>query len=312
MYCIETKQLYKTYKTGVNALQAIDIKVKQGEVFSLLGRNGAGKSTLINILTTFCIPTSGEVLLLGKTINKHHLFDIRSHIASVAQKNSIDEHLTLLENMKFQSRIYKIDREIAKQRINDLIDIFELQPYLHYPIANYSGGIKRRLDIAMNMIANPRILFLDEPTVGMDVFSRKAMWKCIEQIKQSFHTTIFLTTHYLEEAEFLSDTICIINQGKKLIQGSKEELAQYIKKQYIYIAIEERICLEKAIDILQNKYPKQHIIQKETQLLIDPNALSLQDIILLLLEHHITFSDVYIMKPSLEDIFLTITSKEEL
>ena len=182
MYAIQTQNTVKKYKNGVQALNGINISVKTGEIFSLLGQNGAGKSTLIKILTTYLKPTSGKVIMFDQDI--HNQTDVvRSTIACVAQQTSIDTHLSLEENMMFQSRLYKIPKAKAKEKIEELIRDFELEQYRNYPVSSYSGGVKRRLDIALNMMSNPKILFLDEPTVGMDIQSRMRMWDMLLKIR---------------------------------------------------------------------------------------------------------------------------------
>lgn len=168
MYAIEAQNVVKQYKNGVQALNGLNISVKTGEIFSLLGQNGAGKSTLIKILTTYLKPTSGNLIMLGKDI-AGQADKVRSEIACVAQQTSIDMHLSLEENMMFQSRLYKIPKAEAKKKMETLIADFGLEQYRKYPVSSYSGGVKRRLDIALNMMTNPKILFLDEPTVGMDI-----------------------------------------------------------------------------------------------------------------------------------------------
>lgn len=200
MHAIQVDHVVKRYKNGVQALNGLSLSVKEGEIFSLLGQNGAGKSTLIRILTTYLCPTAGEIEMMGKDIKKDAAV-IRSQIACVAQQTSIDTYLSLEENMMFQSRLYKIPKAEARQRMERLISDFGLSQYRKYPVSSYSGGVKRRLDIALNMMVNPKILFLDEPTVGMDIQSRIAMWDMMKKIRDGFGTTIFLTTHYLEEAD---------------------------------------------------------------------------------------------------------------
>ncbi len=222
-YAIETENIIKRYKNGVQALSGVFLSVKAGEIFSLLGENGAGKSTLIRILTTYLRPTSGEVTVFGKNIYTEAAW-IRSQIACVAQQTSIDTQLSLEENMLFQSRLYKIPKADAVKQMEKLIYGFGLERYRKYPVASYSGGVKRRLDIALNMMSKPRILFLDEPTVGMDAGSRNLMWEMMKQIRDEFKITIFLTTHYLEEAERLSNHICIMKDGKTVKQGTLAEL----------------------------------------------------------------------------------------
>lgn len=184
MPVIHVQNLVKQYKNGVQALNGLNLSIESGEIFSLLGQNGAGKTTLIHILTTYLRPTHGNVMIFKKDLYQDAAF-IRSKIACAAQRTSIDTHLSLTENMMFQSRLYKVPTAEAKQRMNNLIDCFGLARYLKYPVSSYSGGVTRRLDIALNMMSNPKILFLDEPTAGMDIQSRMAMW---DMLKISFET----------------------------------------------------------------------------------------------------------------------------
>ena len=250
MYAIKVHNLSKTYKNGIQALSGLNIQVKSGEIYSLLGENGAGKSTLIKILTTFLKPTSGNITMLGKDIQQNSIY-IRSNIACVSQQTSIDTNLSLEENMMFQAELYKIPKAEAKKRMAKLIKDFELTSYLKYPISSYSGGIKRRLDIAMNMITNPKILFLDEPTVGMDIQSRKMMWDMVRKIRNEFGATIFLTTHYLEEADNLSDTVCIMKGGKEIIQGSPSQLKHYLRQNNIEIKLVSDLDVKAVLEFSQ-------------------------------------------------------------
>lgn len=312
MLAIETHELVKQYKNGVRALDNLNLEVNKGEIFSLLGPNGAGKSSLINILTTFYKPTSGNVTMLGKDICKEPAW-VRTHIACVAQHISIDEHLSLMENMTFQSRLYKVDPKVAKIRINSLIDIFELSRYLKYPTASYSGGVKRRLDIAMNMVSMPKILFLDEPTVGMDAMSRKAMWEMLLKIRDEYGTTIFLTTHYLEEADRLSDTICIMKDGKEVVQGTLKSLRGYIKQNMLCIAFSSTREAKKYKGILENmEFTKFADVRDNSVVLgVDDSRTSFTIVNKWLLEHHVAFDAIEIVEPSLEDVFLALTGSEE-
>lgn len=312
MIAIEINNLIKQYKNGVKALDDLSLRVKQGETFSLLGPNGAGKSSLINILTTFYKPTSGNVTMLGKDLYKEPAW-VRTQIACVAQHVSIDDHLSLMENMMFQSRLYKVDNATAKKRISTLIDSFGLSQYLKYPVASYSGGVKRRLDIAMNMVSMPKILFLDEPTVGMDIISRKAMWKIIQKIKNDFKTTIFLTTHYLEEADVLSDTICIMKEGHELIQGTPESLKQYIKQNILHIGFSDTQKVKECASILSKAHILPSINVRENSIFSDSgnNRKIFENINKWLLENNISFKSIEIIEPSLEDVFLKLTGMKE-
>ncbi len=312
MLAIDIDKLVKQYKNGVRALNELSFKVNRGEIFSLLGPNGAGKSSLINILTTFYKPTSGHVTILGKDLCKEPKF-VRTQIACVAQRISIDEHLSLMENMIFQSRLYKVDKQVAKERINSLVENFELSGYLKYPTSSYSGGVKRRLDIAMNMVSSPKILFLDEPTVGMDVESRKAMWKMLLKIKDEYNTTIFLTTHYLEEADQLSDTICIIKDGKELAQGTSNSLRSYIRQNMLHISFSNNHKAKEYKKRLDNTGLIQFANVRGISVFasVDNSRTAFTSVNKWLLDCDVEFDAIEIVEPSLEDVFLALTGSEE-
>ena len=312
MDAICVKDLAKKYRSGVQALDGLTLTVNEGEIFSLLGPNGAGKSTLINVLTTYLRPTSGRVIMFGKDVC-HEATAVRGKISCVAQRTSIDSYLSLTENMMFQSKLYKVPKPEAQKRMKSLISCFGLEQYLKYPVLSYSGGVKRRLDIALNMMSNPKVLFLDEPTVGMDIQSRMAMWDMVKKIRNNFGTTIFLTTHYLEEADELSDTICIMKKGKEIIQGSPNALREYLRQDMLKISFaskeEAKNCFE----------PLKSIINlKESDLRHDKIITNLKSghadfkkANRWLLEHDISFLGIEIMQPTLEDVFIRLTGEYE-
>lgn len=309
MYAIQVENVSKTYPNGVQALSNLSLTIQEGEVFSLLGKNGAGKSTLIHILTSLAKHDTGNITVFDKDLQKDN-HAIRFLIACVFQRVSVDTNLTLTENMMFQSKLYKIPHEEALARMKQLIHEFELSSYEKYPIASYSGGIKRRLDIAVNMMSNPKILFLDEPTVGMDIQSRKAMWRMIQKIRNDFHTTIVLTTHYLEEADALSDTICILRDGHAVCQGSPNELKQYLKQDTIRIQFLDKEALSQTkqlLDTLSRSYTLDH-----REIRIDTkNSHDLQELTAFVLKHDIAFKGIERSQPTLEDVFLRLTKKED-
>lgn len=311
MLAIEIDKLSKQYKNGVKALDNLSLKVNSGEIFCLLGPNGAGKSSLINILTTYYKPTCGNVTVLGKDLCKEASW-IRTQIACAAQHVSIDEHLSLMENMMFQSRLHKVEPKAAKERINYLINSFELSGYLKYPTVSYSGGIKRRLDIAMNMISMPKILFLDEPTVGMDVESRKAMWEMMLKIRDEYETTIFLTTHYLEEADKLSDTICIMKDGKELVQGTPASLRGYIRQNILRIAFPSADEIKKYKDSIDNMelIKFSNVRDNSIFLVVDDSRAAFTTVNKWLLDNNIKFHAIEIVEPSMEDVFLALTGSQ--
>ncbi|CAB1245265.1 ABC-2 type transport system ATP-binding protein [Ruminococcaceae bacterium BL-4] len=311
MIAINVKNLVKKYKNGIQALDGLTLMVNEGEIFSLLGPNGAGKSTLINILTTFLCPTSGSVSLLGKD-ETHEAAAIRTQISCVAQRTSIDSHLSLTENMMFQSRLYRVPKLEAQRRMKLLISHFGLERYLKYPVSSYSGGVKRRLDIALNMMSKPKILFLDEPTVGMDIGSRMAMWDMVKKIRNDFGTTIFLTTHYLDEADQLSDTICIMKNGKEVIQGSPNTLREYLRQDMLTISFpskeEAKNCFEPLKSVIKLKEPDLRHDKIITSL--KNGHVDLEKANLWLLEHDIPFLGIEITQPTLEDVFIRLTGED--
>lgn len=303
MEIIQIKNLIKKYKNEKKVLDIKKLTVKQGEIFSLLGPNGAGKSTLINILTTYLDYDSEEIKILGKNLREESK-EIRKNIACVAQNISIDEHLSLEENLIFQGNLYGIAKEELKKRAERFIDEFELKEYVKSPVSTYSGGIKRRLDIAVNMISCPKILFLDEPTVGIDIHSRKIIWEMMKRIKDKYGTTIFLTTHYLEEAQELSDYICIMKNGDIAAQGTINDLEKYINQKIIKIEFEN----EKNAEYAKEKIFKDKSVRlKKNELYLKIDS---QDEIIylnkILLDNKIDFLYFGLLKPNLEEIFISI------
>ena len=311
MTAVSVKNLVKKYKNGVRALDGLTLTVNEGEIFALLGPNGAGKSTLINVLTTFLRPTSGSVILFGKDVARE-ASAIRTQISCVAQHTSIDSHLSLTENMMFQSRLYRVPKPEAQKRMKSLISCFGLERYLKYPVSSYSGGVKRRLDIALNMMSKPKIMFLDEPTVGMDIMSRMAMWDMVKKIRSDFGTTIFLTTHYLEEADKLSDTICIIKNGKEVIEGSPDDLKEYLRQDMLKIDFPSKEEAQKCF------WPLKSVIElKEADLRHDKiitglknGRIDLEKANRWLLNHNIPFLGIEIMQPTLEDVCIRLTGED--
>lgn len=308
MDAIQTENITKQYKNGVQALSGLTISVKAGEIFSLLGQNGAGKSTLIRILTTYMRPTSGEVTMLGKRIYTDAAW-IRSKVACVSQQTSIDTHLSLEENMMFQSRLYKIPKEDAVRRMETLISDFGLERYRKYPVSSYSGGVKRRLDIALNMMSNPKILFLDEPTVGMDLQSRNSMWAMMKKIRDDFETTIFLTTHYLEEADTLSSNICIMKEGKEVKQGTPKELRSLLRENTIRVKFMTDAEARTHKQAIKSFFPQEEMVIRNSAILIHSHEATsdLERIISFLLKRRIPFQGIESAQPTLEDVFLRLT-----
>ena len=223
MYSIETKKLTKKYKDKV-AVNGIDLQIKEGELFALLGVNGAGKTTTIKMLSGLILPTSGDITIENMDMKKETL-KIKEILNVSPQETAIAPNLTVKENLEFMAGVYQIkDKE---KKINELVKQFKLDEVLKKKAKTLSGGWQRKVSIAISLINDPKILFLDEPTLGLDVIARKELWKVIEGLKGK--KTIILTTHYMEEAESLSDRVGIMANGNLVDVGTSKELIKKTK-----------------------------------------------------------------------------------
>ncbi len=223
MNAIETKNLTKKFKDKI-AVNAINLNIKQGELFALLGTNGAGKTTTIKMLSGLILPTSGSIKIDNMDMKKD-VFKIKEILNVSPQETAIAQNLTVKENLEFMAGVYEIkDKE---QKINELIKLFKLDEVLNKKAKTLSGGTMRKVSIAISLINDPKILFLDEPTLGLDVIARKELWKVINSLKGKI--TIILTTHYMEEAESLSDRIGIMANGNLVDIGTSKELIKKTK-----------------------------------------------------------------------------------
>lgn len=218
MYAIETKKLTKVFKDKI-AVNNIDLNIKKGEIFALLGTNGAGKTTMIKMLSTLILPSSGSIKINGLDIVKNKQ-KIKEIINISPQETSIALNLSVRENLEFMAGVYQIKNK--EEKINELIKTFKLEKVLNQKAKTLSGGWQRKVSIAISLINNPKILFLDEPTLGLDVIARKELWKIIEELKGKI--TIILTTHYMQEAESLSDRVGILSNGNLISVGTVNEL----------------------------------------------------------------------------------------
>ena len=223
MYSIETRQLTKKFKEKV-AVDGINLQIKKGELFALLGTNGAGKTTTIKMLSGLILPTSGDIEIENMDMKKD-IFKIKEILNVSPQETAIAPNLTVKENLEFMAGVYLISNK--EKKIDELIKQFKLEEILNKRTKTLSGGWQRRLSIAISLINNPKILFLDEPTLGLDVIARKELWKVINELKGKI--TIILTTHYMEEAESLSDRIGIMANGKLVDVGTSEDLIKKTK-----------------------------------------------------------------------------------
>lgn len=239
MLAVETKGLTKKYK-DLTAVDNLDLTIEEGELFSLLGVNGAGKTTTVRMLCCLSQATSGEAYVMGKSCDKDKPA-VKSIIGISPQDTAVAERLTVEENLIFMCRVYGFDKEKCKQRTDELIGIFGMEKVKTKRAKTLSGGWKRKLSIAMALIGEPKVLFLDEPTLGLDVLARRELWRAIESLKGKM--TIILTTHYMEEAQQLSDKIAIMIEGKIAALGNLEEIEKQAGVRGLenaFVAIAER------------------------------------------------------------------------
>jgi len=234
---IVVEGLTKVFNKNLTAVDHINFNVKKGEIFGFLGPKGAGKSTTIKMLITVIRPTSGSATILGGDIAKQSMA-VRASIGVVPQEYTADEDLTGMENILLCADLYGIPRQVSKKRAMELLNLVELVPFKDKRVQTYSGGMRRRLELACGLINRPKVLFLDEPTLGLDVQTRAATWNYVKMLKKEFGMTLFLTTHYLEEADALCDRIAIIDHGKIIVTGTPAELKDSLGGDIITLAIQ--------------------------------------------------------------------------
>ncbi|HUV79825.1 MAG TPA: ATP-binding cassette domain-containing protein, partial [Candidatus Bathyarchaeia archaeon] len=238
MVAISVENLTKKFN-GFVAVDNISFSITRGEIFGLLGPNGAGKTTTISMLSTLLRPTSGSALVNGFELTKKD-DDIRKSIGIVFQDQSLDEELTAYENMDFHGRLYRIPKTVRQQKIVELLKLVELEEKKNDIVKTFSGGMRRRLEIARGLLHEPKVLFLDEPTLGLDPQTRNHIWEYIENLNKEKGITIILTTHYMDEADRLCDRVAIMDKGKLIASETPEKLKEEIGGDVITITSSER------------------------------------------------------------------------
>ena len=297
-YAIETIDLRKKYG-DFEALRGVTFHVKWGEIFGFLGPNGAGKTTTIMILTTLLEPTSGEAYVASYHVVREKK-KVRENIGVVFQDPALDSYLTAYENMYIHGKLYGLRGQELKERIEEALKFFDLWEHKDKIVRNLSGGMRRRLEIARAMLHEPRVLFMDEPTLGLDPHSRNKVWEHIRTLNKEKGVTIFLTTHYMDEADELCDHIAIIDKGKIIAQGTPEELKRMVGKHLIIVKTEKEAPCP----------PGYKCEKKDSKLLIsvDDAAKEIVKIIEYLKDYNILELDV--RKPTLNEVFLALTGRE--
>jgi ABC-2 type transport system ATP-binding protein len=308
---ITVKNLVEIYGDGTKAVDDISFSVSEGEFFGFLGPNGAGKSTTIKILTTLLRKTSGTVTVAGQDIVRGAAV-IRKKIGVQSQETTVDGDLTGRENIELQGHFYEMRTSEIKQRINELLKLVGLESVAERRARNYSGGMKKRLDLATAIIHKPKLLFLDEPTTGLDPQSRAAIWTYLQKLNKEEGITIFLTTQYLEEADKLCNRLAIIDFGKIVASGTPSELKSQVGADSIKIALEN--CdrdRAKAKEIINTMTGVSEIVDSEECINVyAKNAgLLIADIVRALDSSDIRLTSVTFSQPSLDDVFIKHTGR---
>ena len=306
-YMIRTSGLVKRYGKVV-ALDGLDLEVPKGMVLGLLGPNGAGKTTAVRILTTLLDPDEGVVEVAGLDVRRE-AHRVRERIGLSGQTAAVDEHLTGFENLDMVGRLYHLGRQRSRERARELLDRFELDEAANRPAKTYSGGMRRRLDLAAALVATPDVLFLDEPTTGLDPRSRSQMWETIEELARA-GSTVLLTTQYMEEADRLAENVVVIDRGRKIAEGTPDKLKAQIGGARVEIVLENTSDLPAAESCVAIVTDEEVQVDEATRTVTAPVSGGvdvLGRVLPILREKRIEVVDVGLRHPTLDDVFLSLT-----
>ena len=311
MPIIEAHDLRKTYQArdhAVHALAGLSLEVPEGTVTGLLGPNGAGKTTAVKVLTTLIRPDSGTAKVAGLDVLTQAR-EVKRVIGSSGQYAAVDENLTGLENLEMVGRLYHLGTQEARSRARELIELFDLSEAGNRPVKGFSGGMRRRIDLAGALVINPKVLFLDEPTTGLDPRSRIALWAVIKSLVAG-GTTVLLTTQYLEEADHLADSISVIDQGRVIAHGTADELKAQIGGHRIALALVDAADAAVARDILARHGAGPVTVDdsgRSLEVPVQRGPSTLATALAELGQAGVELHDAGIRRPTLDDVFLTLT-----
>ncbi|HEY7047227.1 MAG TPA: ATP-binding cassette domain-containing protein [Jatrophihabitantaceae bacterium] len=301
---ISVRTLRKSYADKV-VLDGIDLDVAPGTVFSLLGPNGAGKTTTVNILSTLVTPDSGTAAVAGHDLATD-ADGIRAAIGLTGQFSAIDNRLTAEENLILMAKLHHLPREVGRRRIAALLDTFDLAHVAKKTPATYSGGMQRKLDLAMTLVGDPQVIFLDEPTTGLDPRSRRVMWDIIRGLVAN-RVTIFLTTQQLEEADRLADRIAVLDNGKLVAQGTPDELKRLVPGGHLRLRFTDPVALRRAADVLSLPSARDDEEALTLRVPTDGTVTSLQAVLDRLTAEAVAVDSLTAHTPDLDDVFLSLT-----
>lgn len=305
-YAIETHNVVKHFKNK-KAVNGISLQVKEGEIFAILGPNGAGKSTFLKMITTLAPLTSGNATIFGYDVQKQ-ASKVRQLIGLTGQYASVDEELSGWQNLMVFARLNGLDKGTAVARSTELLEQFSLTEAKDRPIKEFSGGMRRRLDLVVSLITKPKLVFLDEPTTGLDPRTRGEMWDMIRDLVKS-GSTILLTTQYLEEADQLADHIAVIDRGVIVAQGTADELKAQIGDTYFEVELEDANLMGVASDVIRQTTGAQPVALPEmtTLSVAISDTHAMLDILVALKDEGINVGQFGVRKPSLDEVFLKLT-----
>jgi ABC-2 type transport system ATP-binding protein len=309
---IEVEDLRKTYPDGTEAVRDISFTIEEGEFFGFLGPNGAGKSTTIKILITLLRATSGRARVFGFDVAANATV-IRTLIGYAAQEVGVDDELTGRENLTLQGRLYHMDPAVLRKRVDELLELVDLAADADRMAGSYSGGMRKRLDLATGLIHRPQLLFLDEPTTGLDPQNRAGIWSYLEELNKREGLSIFLTTHYLEEADRLCDRLAIIDHGRIIASGSPASLKAELGGDVISLAFRgnQEAQRTRAVEILARLPFVSGVNQDDGRLVMTAQhgGQSLPQILRMLNEAGVDVADLTLTSPTLDDVFVKYTGE---
>jgi ABC-2 type transport system ATP-binding protein len=303
---IELDRVAKTFDGTIHALQDVTFSVPAGSVCALLGHNGAGKTTTIKILSTLLRPTSGQAIVAGYDVVRQPA-QVRANIGTTGQLAALDWQLTGRENLVLFSRLRGMRRKHAQLRADALIHQFDMAHAADRKVVTYSGGMRRRIDIAAGLVVPPKVLFLDEPTTGLDPRSRRSLWELVSTLKAQ-GVTVLLTTQYLEEADVLSDSIVVIDQGRVIASGTAEDLKSRVRFSYCTVSPANPADLPKIFDVVADLEGAQADREANTVSVLAPNGVAtLSEVFRRVDQLGVELVDISLRKPSLDEAFLHLT-----
>ncbi len=298
------EDLKKSFK-NLEVLKGVDLTVRRGNILALLGPNGAGKTTIIRILSTLLHPDNGNVFVNGFDI-KTQPQEVRRSIGLTGQFADVDEYLTGLENLLMMGKLYHLSRSVITRRTEELLKKFDLTEAARRPVKTYSGGMRRKLDLAASLIAYPPIVFLDEPTSSLDPRSRLNVWETIKKLLND-GVTVLLTTQHLEEADFLADTIAVINDGRIIAEDTPGRLKSRVGKERLELVIKRQDDFERAVTVITGNDLSHNSAEKTVSLAIENGVNEIQGVLNQLAESGIEVDTLTLRKPTLDDVFMHFT-----